>query len=279
MFKNVSNDVWVFDAEWAPDPMAGRLLYELDDDLNDKEVVAEMFRRGGATPENPTPFLKIALCRVVSVVAVVRRVSNGEVSLRLTSLPKRGERKDEHEVLKGFLEGVGKFKPQIVGYNSLSSDIRIFLQRAIINGIQVQGFLERPDKPWNGPDYFAKGNDYHVDLYQLLHSWGGGGPSLNEIATLSGIPGKLDCDGQQVYDLWLQGRIDEIVAYNECDALSTYLLWLRCAFAAGFFNKDEYSQEQMRVDLLLEAEIERGAEHLKRFLEKWKLLRQKKQTY
>ena len=30
MFKTARNRVWAFDAEWIPDPLAGRLLYELE---------------------------------------------------------------------------------------------------------------------------------------------------------------------------------------------------------------------------------------------------------
>jgi hypothetical protein len=32
MFKTVRNRVWAFDAEWIPDPLAGKLLYNLPDE-------------------------------------------------------------------------------------------------------------------------------------------------------------------------------------------------------------------------------------------------------
>jgi len=33
MFKTVKNRMWAFDAEWIPDPLAGRMLYRLPEDL------------------------------------------------------------------------------------------------------------------------------------------------------------------------------------------------------------------------------------------------------
>ena len=51
MFKTVQNRVWAFDLEWVPDPLAGRLVYGLGDELTDLEVLVEMWRRGGASDD------------------------------------------------------------------------------------------------------------------------------------------------------------------------------------------------------------------------------------
>ena len=64
--------------------------------------------------------------------------------------------------------------------------------------------------------------------------FGKSSPSLNEMAAVCGIPGKLGISGKEVAQLWMEGRLLEIVAYNECDALTTYLIWLRIAFLAVF---------------------------------------------
>jgi hypothetical protein len=279
MIRTVHSDVWVFDAEWSPDPKAGRVLYNLGQGPSDEEVIQEMFRQAGATPENPTPFLKPVLCQVRSIVALIRRVTPGGINLKLLSLP-RNHTDREADILKTFLEGIGKNKPQLVGFNSLGADVRIFLQRAVVNGIEVGSFLHRPEKPWLGADYFAKDNEYHVDLYSLLSGWGGGGPSLHQIATLSGIPGKLECDGEQVYRLSLEGRFSEIVAYNECDVLSTYLVWLRCIFVSGHISAVEYEHEQSELRrLILEEHASGRGEHLIRFLNRWDDLKKHLEAY
>ena len=59
MFKTVRNRVWAFDAEWIPEPRAGRLLYDLSDDLPDADVLRHMWKKGGATEEDPTPLKRL----------------------------------------------------------------------------------------------------------------------------------------------------------------------------------------------------------------------------
>ena len=60
------------------------------------------------------------------------------------------------------------------------------------------------------------------------------------------------------------------MVYNECDALTTYLIWLRLAHFGGFFSSGEYADEQQRVRELLEREGESpGKEHLLGFMEEW----------
>jgi len=124
------------------------------------------------------------------------------------------------------------------------------------------------DKPWEGIDYFARG-DAHVDIKDILGGWGKATPSLHELATLSGIPGKLDVDGNAVAGLWLDGHLDRIVAYNECDALTTYLVWLRLAHLGGHFDDRGYAEEQQRVRALVEGLIAQGRAHLATYLTAW----------
>ena len=58
MFKTVNKDVWAFDAEWVPDPEAGRRLFQLAEETTDAEVIQKMWEEGGADEENPMPYLK-----------------------------------------------------------------------------------------------------------------------------------------------------------------------------------------------------------------------------
>jgi predicted PolB exonuclease-like 3'-5' exonuclease len=277
MFKKVLPEVWAFDAEWVPDPVAGRSLYNLSEDTSDREVIDRMWLEGGATEEDPMPYLKTALCRVVSISAVVRRIENNRVGLEIFSLPRDVEDQSasaESNILFRFLDGIGKRKPQLVGYNSHSADIKIMIQRGIAQGIQAAGFCSRPDKPWEGADYFAKGSDSNVDLKDIISGWGKGSPSLHEISTVSGIPGKLDVDGAQVANMWLEGKLNEIVAYNECDAATTYLLWLRVAHFAGAVSTKNYIEEQQQLRDLLMQKIENdGSSHFEVFLKEWDRLR------
>ena len=338
MFKMVKDLVWAFDAEWVPDPKAGRLLYGLAEDVPDEQVMQEMWKQGGATDENPTPYLKTVLCRMVSIAAVQRhRHKDGRVTLHLLSLPRNpgaearstgagktsettgvssedagrpwqgagdppeeagGPSEDsgessaeagspsedtgmaseetapeassgEADLIERFLSALGDRKPQLVGYNSMGADVRILVQRAVVLGLRCPKFASRPNKPWEGVDYFARGGDFHLDLKDYATpGWGQGSPSLHELAVLSGIPGKMETSGDQVPAMWLEGRLEDIVAYNECDALTTYLVWLRMAHFAGHFTGEAYAREQEEVWQLLQREAGQKP-HLARFAEVW----------
>jgi hypothetical protein len=279
LFKSVHSAVWAFDAEWVPDPDTGRRVYGLADHLPDAEVVEEMYRRGGATEEQPRPYLKTVMCRLVSLSAVARTADDGDGSVRLQlhSLPATSDREApeaaEAEILRRFLEGVGRAKPQMVGFNSGAADFRILLQRAVVHGIQAGDFAERPDKPWEGVDYFGSG-DWHIDLIELLAGRGRGRPSLHEIASACGIPGKFSGAGDSVQDQWDRGELGDIIAYNEFDALTTYLVWLRVAHFGGFFDADQYEEEQARVRSLLEREAAQPARgHLRGYQREWDRIR------
>ena len=119
MFKSVNKDLWAFDAEWVPDPEAGRRLYLLPEDTPDAEVIQKMWEEGGADEENPMPYLKTIICCAISITAVVRSVNgNGKVALSLTALPHDAadpEQSSEAEILSRFLNAVGEKKPQLGG--------------------------------------------------------------------------------------------------------------------------------------------------------------------
>ena len=273
MFKKVYNRVWAFDAEWIPDPLAGQMLYKLPKDLPPNEILEVMWEKGGASEEDPMPYLKTVLCRIVSIVAVERLAKGNDIKLHLLSLPRdpeNPEQIDEKHVVGTFLSKAGQYKPQLVGYNSASADLKAMLQRSVVLRLSIPDFCRRPNKPWEGDDYFdSRNSEASVDLKEVLGGWGKATPSLNEIATLSGIPGKMDVDGQQVANLWLVGNLDKIIAYNEFDALTTYLLWLRVAHFGGHFTAEQYAHEQQLVRKLIETEAGNGKTHLNDFQAEW----------
>jgi len=275
MIKSVSDEVWAFDCEWVPDIQAGRLLYGLPDDVPQSEVLRVMWEQGGATAENPMPFIKTLLCRVVSVATVIRRVSrSGEVQLFLQALPEKpddaAQVQDETYILRRFLlDGLAARNPQLVGFNSRNADLRILMQRAFTHGVDLKAMGERVNaKPWESRD---------IDLMELVSGFGKQhSASLNELARLSGIPGKMDVMGEDVCGLWYSGRVREIVNYNCFDALTTYLVWLRMAFVSGHFTQEKYRIEQRLVRKLVEERAQRpdGA-FLLAYLDEWKNLKQR----
>ena len=154
-------------------------------------------------------------------------------------------------------------------------DFHSLAGRGIIKGVTAAGFCKRPDKPWEGYDYFSRASEWNVDLMSAIGEWGKARPSLKEMAVLSGIPGKMGgFDGDSVAEAWLDGGIRRIAQYNQHDAVTTYLVWLRIAHFAGFFSDDQYREEQDLVRSMLEEKAkspENG--HLAEYVQEWDRLR------
>jgi predicted PolB exonuclease-like 3'-5' exonuclease len=272
MFRTIADKLFCFDVEWIPDPLTGELLHGIEHNppYSYEESFRVLWAEAGATPEKPRPFVKTVLCRIVSICGVFREIGrNGLPELKLVTLPQdpADPKWTERRILESFLKAVGGKHPQLVGFNSNNSDIPIIVQRSIIHGLDSHGFAERPDKPWLGVDYFAQGEG-SVDLGAILGRWGAM-PRLDEMATLSGIPGKIDVNGGTVWQLWLEGRLADIVNYNEFDALTTYLLWARMAHFAGLLDAAAYQREQDALRGLVERELAQGKEHMRRYLARW----------
>ena len=279
MLKTLADNVFSFDVEWIPDPKAGEILHGVSQADQPGEKARASFEslwqhaRKSGEPADSQPYLKTILCRIVSLAGILReRTPGGGASLKLVSLPadpKDPEKITEKVILNSFMKSVGRRKPQLVGYNSAQADVPIIIQRAIVNGLPGLGFSERPAKPWEGVDYFdSRNSEYNLDLADAMGQFRDR-PSLHQAATLSGIPGKIEVSGDSVAEMWLAGKLDEIVAYNEFDAFTTHLLWARVAHFSGLLNSQEYQREQELVGELLRVEIDQGKIHLEKFIAEW----------
>ena len=95
---------------------------------------------------------------------------------------------------------------------------------------------------------------------------GRGRVSLENVACLLGLPGKLGFSGAQVWDAYLEGNLDGIRRYCETDVLNTYLVYLRFQLLRGRLTREGHAEEVERVKTLLRT----GKEpHLAQFLRAW----------
>ena len=267
MLRPPQHQLFAFDAEWVPDPATGRRVLDLPGDLSDAEVIDRMWAHGGATEAEPRPYLKTILCRVVSIAAVIRTVKSGEVYHRLYALPEGPEALPEDDLLRRFLLAVGDRKPQLVGFNSRDSDLPILVQRAMVHRLSIPG-LGRSAEKWAPGDFFDRYGNQHVDLREITGAWGKASSTLHELATACGIPGKLGTDGKSVIDLWRAGDIAGIVRYNQFDALTTFLVWLRAMTLSGHLTPEQLEAEEGQIRVLVQqkAQVDPG---FNLYLEGW----------
>lgn len=247
MLRPPHHTIYAFDAEWVPDPGTGRRVLDLPADTSDEEALERLWAHGGATETDPHPYLKTVLCRVASVAVVIREApSSGPARHRLFALPDGPEPMAEDELLRRFLVRLGDKKPQLVGFNSREADMPILVQRAMVHRLSIPG-LGRSNQKWAEGDYFDRWGPQHVDLKEALGTWGKSTSTLHELATACGIPGKLGTDGASVIDLWRAGDIAGIVRYNQFDALTTFLVWLRAMTLSGHLTPEQMEAEEASI--------------------------------
>jgi 3'-5' exonuclease len=278
MLKSDLNHLTLFfDLEWVPDAAAARRLFALPAETPEAEAIEILWQGStGYSADCPRPFVKYLFSRIVSIAFLSRRViwRDGERRIEYTlsslpTLPLENERPDEAYLIERFLYFLGKREPCLVGFNSAESDIQVLIQRALIHEIRAEEFCVRPERPWDGRDYFYRYSEQHLDLLRLFLT-GAMKPRLDELARLCGFPGKLDIDGDQVVDLWLSGDVRRIVEYNQIDVLNTYLLWLRVVNFCGKLSEEDYfaETEAFREFLAAEAASPEGS-HIGTFLSRW----------
>ena len=282
MLKNPIHDlVLYFDLEWVPDAAGAKRLFDLPEETTEVEAMQALWEHSPQydAEKNPHPFLKYMFSRVVSIAFLSRRsvFRDGQrvTEFALNSLPKLpldSDDVDEASIIDRFLYFVGERRPQLVGYNSAESDLQVLIQRGLINEVTAPAFCKRPDKPWEGPDYFdSRNSEAHLDLLKRFSGYAMS-PKLDELAKMCGFPGKIDVKGDQVTDLWLARDLTKIVEYNQIDTLNTYLVWLRLVYFAGQLSEEDYINEQEQFREFLETESAKPEKaFLLDFMAKWPL--------
>jgi 3'-5' exonuclease len=281
MLKNpIGKLAFFFDLEWVPDARGAMRLFDLPADTSEVDAMQELWKRAPQydAEANSRPFLKYMYSRIVSIAFLSREIvyRDGEETVQfglysLPTCPVEDNEVDEAYIIDRFLEMLGRNRPQLVGFNSADSDLQVLIQRGLINEITAPEFCKRPDKPWDGPDYFdSRNSEAHLDILTRFSNRNGMSPRLDDLAKLCGFPGKIDMQGSQVTDLWLARDVTQIVEYNMIDTLNTYLLWLRLVYFTGQLCEEDYIDEVGIFREFLERECERPERRfVEKFLEKW----------
>ncbi len=229
----------VFDIETMPDAELGRRLgFEGDD----QAVAAQML--AAREEESGSSFLPLEQHRVVAISTLLRSGDQLQVwSLGTVDSP-------EDDLVRRFFSGIDKLRPTLVSWNGSGFDLPVLHYRMLRHGVASPGYWETGDHDrdfkWN--NYLNRYHMRHVDLMDVLAAYQGRGrASLEHVALLLGLPGKLGMSGEQVFDFWKAGRQTEIRAYCETDVLNTYLVWLRFELIRGQLSASGHADEVARV--------------------------------
>ena len=91
--------------------------------------------------------------------------------------------------------------------------------------------------------------------------------SLDNIATMLGLPGKMVLTGDQVLDSYLAGDLQSIRDYCEIDVLNTYLVFLKMQYIRGIITQENYLLLSQSLETWLE---KLNTKHFNEFLANWK---------
>jgi predicted PolB exonuclease-like 3'-5' exonuclease len=250
----------VFDIETVPDVASGRRIFNLEG-LADAEVATAMtFHR---LQETGSDFLPLHLQRIVAI-SVVWRHRDG---LKVMSLGTAES--SEQELVARFFEAIERHTPELVSWNGSGFDLPVLHYRSLLHGIQAPRYWETGDneQSFRYNNYLGRFHWRHVDLMDVLSGYQGRSrASLNDIATMLGLPGKLGFSGDMVWDSYQRGELAAIRNYCETDVMNTWLVWLRFQHLRGHIDAQGLAEEHARVRHLLDAS---EALHWKAFAAAW----------
>ena len=117
----------------------------------------------------------------------------------------------------------------------------------MVHKVSAAGLSARP--------YFHRYTDDATDLCDVLSSFAPGAKAtLHELCRVMGLPGKPDgMHGGEVEQYHRDGRIDEIAAYCESDAVNTYRVWLRHELFQGNLSDTVFEASETNLDAFVKS--------------------------
>ena len=146
-----------------------------------------------------------------------------------------GNGSDESTMLMSFSNFVEKHKPALVTYNGRRFDLPVMALRALHCGVTMGWYYKDQSTRHR---YSEEG---HIDLCDWLADHGAAKQnSLDSMARLIGLPGKIGINGSQVEGLFHEGHIEKIQQYCLADVAQTALLFLRFRLLQGVLSRTDY---------------------------------------
>lgn len=157
-------------------------------------------------------------------------------SLRKLGVVGKGE--SEEGILRAFVEIFEERSPRIIGWNTRGFDLPVIAHRCMRYGISWPWYYS--DVRGKSPRYRYSG-ECSLDLMDMLSDHGSSRKqTMDSIARLVGLPGKLDTSGSDVAKLFAEGKREEIDRYCLQDVAQTTAVYLRYELLRGKLTPDSY---------------------------------------
>ncbi len=217
----------VFDVESVPDARLIKKVKYPEEDLDEVSAVRKYQSEILESSNGTTDFIPVTFQYPISIC--IAKLREDFTLIDIVSLDKPHFRPSE--MVRLFWHGVENLydHASLVTFNGRGFDIPLLELMAFRYGFTVKRHFR--DK-WAGRNRFST---KHIDLQDWLSNYNAirmnGG--LNLLAKVLGKPGKMSTKGDEVYDIFLEGRISDINDYCIHDVLDTYFIFLRTRVLMG----------------------------------------------
>jgi len=250
-------DVIVFDIETVVDADAARRVLRLPEltDTEARDALCDYFleKTDGRNDFPRQPFHQVV---AISYGHLIREPGEDGSELVIRQLATGGDKNSsEKALLEAFFHLIETRAPQLVSFNGRGFDIPVLKYRAMAHGLSCPRWFTQGDKWHNYDTRYSP--EYHCDLLEILSDFGASARcSMDEVAAVFGVPGKLDTAGDNVRDMFEAGQIESIRHYCETDVITTMLIFLRHQLFSGALGEGAYARTILGIRNYLEAESE-----------------------
>lgn len=174
----------------------------------------------------------------------------GNLTTKSSRLPDPAmDDREERELLVEFSRFVGRAHPVLVTYNGRTFDLPVIALRSLCHGVPLAWYYRGRGVRYR---YSEEG---HLDLCDWLADHGATrSGSLDAVARLCGLPGKVGVDGSQVEGLYRAGQLAAIQSYCLADITQTAFVFLRFRLLQGLLSQEEYRAATTSLLAALEAD-------------------------
>ena len=223
---------FVFDVETVPDFDFIRLT--LDDPESDEDAL--LVRAGEEIARNQSGFLPPMYHRIVSWVGLWIE-NDGKPAQKVSW---NGE--DESDGLNQLFKALLTYKDfGLIHHNGRGFDLPLLTYRAMKHNLQMPLRLNHYDIRYR----FSKVN---IDLMDEFSNYGASSyPKLKHLGQLIGVPFKQTAEGNEVFEMYRRGELEQIEHYCYEDVMATYIVWLRMKFTVGEINQEIFTNLNTRA--------------------------------
>lgn len=252
----------VFDIESIPDSRLIKQVKYPGMDITEEEAVRKFQEEILAKTDGATFFIPVTFQYPISICIAKVRDDFSLMDIVLLDEPEFRP----GEMTRLFWEGIEKIykDASLVTFNGRGFDIPLLELMAFRYGYTAKRHFK---------DKFASRYRFgtkHIDIHDWMSNYNAfrmnGG--LDLLAKTLGKPGKMDAKGEEVYDMFLEGKVAEINNYCVHDVLDTYFVFLRTRVLIGELQLEKEQDIVKNTCEFIESNQERMPA-FKVYLEHW----------